>query len=104
MICIITGGCSIDDMCVLEKALKICPFTSRITEVVNSACDGIEMLGLKWAEENNRPFVAFPICRRRNSREESLKHKRKIVEYADALIAIYNGKSKGTANMIKIAE
>jgi hypothetical protein len=100
---IIAGGRNFDDfnrLCqVCDKILKK---YSNI-EIVSGAYKGADLLGEKYAEERNYPIKQFPADWRRHGKSGGLKRNAEMAAYADAIIAFWDGKSKGTKNMIDLA-
>lgn len=79
----------------------------KITEVVSGCAIGVDRLGESWAEYCNVPVKLFPAQWRDRDGvyDNSAGYKRNVemAQYADALIAIWDGKSRGTKHMIDIA-
>lgn len=75
-----------------------------ISEVVSGACRGIDELGEQWAEENNVPVKRFPANWKLYGKSAGPRRNEQMSDYADALVAIWDGKSRGTAHMISSAE
>ena len=97
---IIAGGRNFDDypkLCqVCDKILKK---YSNI-EIVSGAYNGADLLGERYANERDYPIKQFPADWRRYRKSAGLKRNIEMAAYADALIAFWDGKSKGTKNMI----
>ena len=100
---IISGSRTIDDPDLLERAIDECGWD--VTEVVCGGAIGADELGRRWAQRNQIPVVDFPANwkgyekkfagRRRNER---------MADYADAIIALWDGSSPGTKDMIERAD
>jgi hypothetical protein len=76
----------------------------EITEIISSGAVGIDRLGEKYAIEHSIPFQRFlPDWMRFKKRAGPIRNA-EMAKNADALIAIWNGSSKGTKNMIKTAQ
>ena len=110
---IIAGSRNILDYEVVIKAVK--ESNMEITEIVSGTAKGVDSLGEKYASDNNIPcsrfkakwndinvsgaviknnqYGAYNVKAGANRNEE-------MGEYADALIAIWDGKSSGTRHMI----
>lgn len=97
---IIAGGRDIDDPKVLEAALAACPWTAEITEVVSGKARGIDTLGERWAEANNIPVAPFPADWNLNGKAAGPIRNTAMSNYAEALVAIWDGQSRGTKDMI----
>jgi hypothetical protein len=75
-----------------------------ITEVVSGCAKGPDQAGQEWAEINGLPVCPFPADWKRYGRAAGRQRNLQMAVYADALIAIWDGKSPGTRHMIATAE
>jgi hypothetical protein len=99
---IIAGGRDVTNPELLEKAIMQSGFT--ITEVVCGGARGADDLGRKWAGNGNLiPVKLFPAEWDRYGKGAGMVRSKQMAEYADALIALWDGVSKGTKNMIELA-
>lgn len=71
-----------------------------ITEVVSGCARGVDEHGEQWAKRRDIPVKRFPADWDRHGRAAGPIRNRQMAQYADALIAIWDGKSRGTKNMI----
>lgn len=75
-----------------------------ITEVVSGKARGVDTLGEFWAEVKGYPVEEFPVTdedwKTLGKAAGPLRNKQ-MAEYADALIAIWDGRSPGTKSMIQ---
>jgi hypothetical protein len=99
--CIIAGGRDIHDYELLKEAIQECQFP--IATVVSGGAKGVDALGEKYAEENGLNLKIFNADWESHGRAAGPIRNRKMAENADALIAIWDGKSRGTKNMIETA-
>lgn len=99
---IIAGSRGIQDPGIVEKAIEGSGFT--ITEVVCGGAPGVDTLGFDWGWANGLPVRTFNADWKKHGKGAGPIRNRRMAEYADALIAVWDGKSKGTANMIKLAK
>lgn len=95
---IIAGGRDITDSRILHAALDACDW--KITEVVCGMARGADTLGKEWAEEFNIPVVEFPADWDKYGKAAGPIRNAEMADYAEALIALWDGKSRGTKNMI----
>jgi hypothetical protein len=98
---IIAGSRDIDNYDAVKSAIKLSEYD--ITEIVCGEARGVDSLGRKWAMENNIPIASFPITSQdwdTYGRSAGHIRNRTMGDYADALIAIWDGKSRGTKGMI----
>lgn len=87
-----------------EKVSQAVTFSGLcISEVVSGCATGVDALGEKWARERKIPVRKFPADWRKNGKAAGPIRNRQMAEYAEALVAVWDGKSKGTKNMIETA-
>lgn len=88
----------------VAEVMAECPW--RPTEIVEGGAEGIDNAALRWALKRGLPVKTFPAhwsllgkaagpIRIRNAQ---------MAEYADALVLIWDGKSRGSASMKKEAQ
>lgn len=75
-----------------------------ITEVVSGGCRGVDQLGEEWAKQHGIPLKRFPADWTAHGKAAGPIRNREMAAYADALIAIWDGESRGTKNMIDEAK
>lgn len=75
----------------------------EITEVVSGGCQGADKLGEQWAIKNNLPTKFFSADWGKYGRAAGPIRNKQMAEYADALIAFWDSKSRGTKSMIDLA-
>lgn len=75
----------------------------HINRVVAGGARGVDQMGERWAKEMEIPCDVYPA--QWDTYGKSAGYKRNVVmaERAEALVAFWDGKSKGTKNMIDIA-
>lgn len=101
---IIAGSRSIDDICILTDALEACPFTAHIKEIVSGTAKGADRLGETYAQHYKNPLKGFPADWEAYGRAAGIICNNEMAHYADALLALWDGKSRGTAHMIAAAK
>jgi predicted Rossmann fold nucleotide-binding protein DprA/Smf involved in DNA uptake len=74
-----------------------------ITEVISGAASGVDGLGERWAKENGVPVSQYRADWKKYSRRAGPIRNQRMATVADALVAVWDGQSRGTANMIAIA-
>ena len=102
---IIAGSRGVTDYAVVCEAMS--SIGEDVTEVVSGGAFGVDMLGEQWARNRNIPVKLFPVTPMQwqiHGKSAGPKRNRAMAEYASALVAIWDGKSKGTKNMIEEAE
>ena len=98
---IIAGSRNITDVKVVTRAIERSGI--KISLVLSGKAKGVDILGELWARENNISVEGFLPDWKRYGRAAGLKRNIEMIENADALIAIWDGKSRGTAHTIKEA-
>jgi len=101
---IIAGSRWITDPLLLTHALE----QSRIkpvdvTEVVSGGAAGVDSLGERWAADRAIPVKRFPVTKilfGAFGKVVPLQRNKAMVLYGDVLLAVWDGASKGTMNMI----
>ena len=73
-------------------------------EIVSGAAMGADKLGEKYAEERGYQIKRFPASWDRYGKSAGYIHNEEMAKYADALIAFWDGETKGTKHMIDLAE
>ena len=99
---IIAGSRTITDMDILLDAIVQSKF--HISEVVCGAAKGADELGYRWGNTKGIPVVIFPANWRDHGKSAGPIRNDHMAEYGDALIAIWDGESKGTKHMISSAK
>lgn len=74
-----------------------------ITEVVSGTCHGPDQYGISWAITNEVPIKRFPANWPKFGRGAGYNRNIEMANYAEALLAIWDGVSRGTGHMIDTA-
>ncbi len=73
-------------------------------EIVSGGAIGVDSCAAEYAKENGLKLTVFLPQYERYGRAAPIVRNKKIVEYADKIIAFWDGSSKGTLSVIKYAE
>ena len=73
-------------------------------EIVSGGAVGIDSCAAEYAKKNGLKLTVFLPRYERYGRAAPIARNKKIVDYADKIIAFWDGKSKGTLSVIKYAE
>ena len=65
---------------------------------------GVDSMGEEWAKSKSIPVRRFPADWDGLGKAAGFIRNAEMADYADALIAVWDGKSRGTANMIEVAK
>lgn len=98
---IIAGSRDINDYLLVAKTIESSGWKDQITEVVSGCATGVDTLGEQWARANNIPIKEMPANWSLHGNSAGPRRNRSMAEYADAAIVIWDGKSRGTRNMIE---
>lgn len=86
----------------IEDVLNNSPF--EITELITGGAPGVDAVAFVWGLSKGLPQQEFLAEWDKYFKYASSKRNTEMAEYADALIAFWDGKSPGTRSMINIAE
>lgn len=103
---IIAGGRNFNDYPLLRDKCNILLSQKMNTHnviIISGTCRGADLLGEQYARENNLPVYRYPANWKEYGKTAGYLRNRKMAEEADALVAFWDGKSRGTANMITLA-
>lgn len=95
---IIAGSRSITDPRHLHAAMEAAKYP--ISEVVCGGAHGADELGKWWAERHGVLVEMFPANWERYGKQAGFKRNQEMARYADAALVVWDGISRGTANMI----
>ena len=100
---IIAGSREINNYPLVEK---YCNYYTKNYEniiVVSGTCRGADTLGEQWAKSKGYPVVRFLPNWNLGKKAGPLRNK-EMAEFSDALILFWDGKSKGSADMLRQAK
>ena len=106
---IVAGGRDFDNYKLLSEKLNNIRHTiwkhdiADDLEIVCGVARGADTLGETWAKENHINIKYFPADWDRYGRSAGHRRNEQMGDYADSLIAFWDGKSRGTDGMIKYA-
>lgn len=98
---IIAGGRNVTTYAYVEEAIIQSGF--NITEVVSGCARGADTLGEQWATRNNVALKKFPADWDTHGKRAGHIRNCQMGDYAEALIALWDGESRGTKHMIDYA-
>ena len=87
-----------DDLLIAVKHSKF-----RITEIISGGARGVDVMGECYARENNIPLVIVPAQWEKFGKRAGFFRNTEMATMANALIALWDGESRGTKMMIDIA-
>lgn len=98
---IIAGSRTCTDMRELEIAIRNCDW--RPSSVVSGTANGADRLGEVWAIRNAIPLERYPANWDAHGKRAGYLRNALMASKADALIALWDGESRGTQHMINLA-
>ena len=75
-----------------------------VIEVVSGGARGADLCGEAWAEYSNIPISRFPAQWERYGISAGYRRNAEMGEYADAILAFWDGRSSGTKHMIEFMQ
>jgi len=101
---IIAGGRNFTDYKKLKETCDDFLQNQTNIEIVSGAYyKGADKLGEQYAKEKGYKLTKFPANWNKFGKSAGPKRNQQMANYADALIAFWDGKSKGTKDMIELA-
>ncbi len=98
---IIAGSRSFNNYSLLRQ---ICDLElNRDSEIVSGTANGADKLGEQYADEKGIRKKLFAADWTTHGKSAGYIRNEEMAKYADALIAFWDGKSKGTQHMIELA-
>jgi len=101
---IIAGSRDFNDYDLLKKKCDRFFGEKLYYEIVSGTAKGADLLGERYAKEKYYPITKFPADWDKYGKSAGYIRNKQMADYADGLIAFWDGKSKGTKLMIDLAE
>lgn len=107
---IVAGSRTIDNYNLVENSLLDSPWAvhnlqygKRIEEIVHGGADGVDTVAGEVAENHDIPVKVFEAQWGKYGKAAGPERNRIMAEYADGLVAVWDGSSPGTRDMIEKA-
>jgi hypothetical protein len=100
---IIAGGRDFNNYEYFKAALKFLFQNTMPTEIVSGGANGADKMGERYAAEKGIPLKVFPADWNAHGKAAGPIRNEQMALYADALVAFWDGSSKGTKSMIDLA-
>ena len=100
---IIAGSRDFDDYALLEKQCDELLVVYDDVEIVSGGARGADRLGERYAGKRELPLRRFPTDWDQYGKRAGHVRNAEMARYADVLIVFWDGKSRGTSNMIDLA-
>lgn len=86
------------------SCVELDAFVSADDEIVSGGALGVDRCAAEYARAHGLPLVEFLPQYERYGRAAPIVRNRQIVDYADKVVAFWDGKSKGTQSVIAYAK
>lgn len=96
---VVFGSRTIDKQSTVDQEILKAPCTP--TEIVSGGADGVDSCAKQFAEENDLPYTEFEADWDEHGKSAGPIRNAQMAEYADAGIAVWDGQSSGTRDMIE---
>ena len=102
---IVAGGRDFKDYAYLKRKLDalLRRYNPDEVAIVSGNARGADALGERYAKERGMRCDLFPADWDTHGKSAGYKRNKDMAEYADALVAFWDGSSKGTGHMIELA-
>ena len=101
---IIAGGRDFSDYQLLKDRVNYYMSNASDVVVICGEAKGADLLGKNLAKENKWLVKSFPAKWELHGKSAGHIRNKEMADNADVLVAFWDGKSRGTANMIEIAK
>lgn len=102
MIVVICGSRSITDIRHVEEAVEASRYD--VTHIISGCARGVDSLALDYAFKRNIPVSPFPVYSSDwKDRDAGLRRNKRMVDQTEGVIAVWDGKSRGTWHTISYA-
>lgn len=101
---IIAGSRTFDNYELLCKKCDLFFSRRKPTAILCGEARGADMLGKRYAIEHGIEVLYFPANWDRDGKSAGYLRNKEMAENADALVAFWDGTSRGTAHMINLAK
>ena len=98
---IVAGSRSIKSMETVDYAITQSPFTIEL--LVRGAARGVDRLAEQWAKDHEIPYIGVPARWEDEGNRAGMIRNGAMASVADGLVAVWDGQSPGTKNMIEQA-
>lgn len=99
---IVAGSRGITDAQKVALAIEESGFNP--SAIISGTARGVDQLGEDWAAQHNIPVERFPADWKQYGRAAGHIRNEVMAQNAEALVALWDGVSKGTKNMIALAK
>lgn len=102
---IVAGSRTFDNYPMLQDKLdSILSARKDEVEIISGGAKGADALGERYAKEKGLRLTVMRADWEKHGKKAGLLRNHDMAVYGDALVAFWDGKSRGTANMIELAK
>ena len=90
-----------------SRGIKIADIDKHLPEaeeIVSGGAEGVDACAAEYARRKGLPLTEFLPQYKRYGRAAPIVRNKQIVDYADRILAFWDGSSRGTLSVIKYAE
>lgn len=99
---IVAGSRDFSNYDLLCKKLDIILSQQKDIQIVCGEARGADSLGKRYAEEHGYVVLLYPANWEKYGKSAGFRRNKEMAQVADALVAFWDGQSKGTYNMIQL--
>lgn len=99
---IIAGSRTLTDYAKVRSLILECDWVASIRVVISGTAPGVDRLGEQWAREYGKSIIRMPADWDTNGIAAGYIRNAAMAKAADGLIAIWDGRSRGTRHMIDL--
>lgn len=99
---LVSGSRSISDPALVEQAITESGFP--ITTLLSGGARGVDRMAEAWAERHGIPIERIKPDWKRHGRGAGFKANEALISRAEAVVAIWDGVSKGTKSVLELAK
>ena len=101
---IIAGSRTFNNYALLKEKTNMLLNGRKPDAIVCGEAKGADLLGRRYAEENNIPIDSYPALWATQGKQAGYIRNERMAENANALLAFWDGESAGTKHMIETAK
>lgn len=101
---IVAGSRNFNNYKMLQEKLDAILANQEEIIIVSGEAKGADQLGERYAKEQGYHIHSYPAAWEIHGRKAGMIRNEKMAKNADALVAFWDGKSRGTQNMITTAK
>jgi hypothetical protein len=87
----------------VKRGIDVCPWSCFVSAVVSGTARGADKFGESWASKHHVRIIRLPAEWEKHGKKAGPIRNREMASIAHGLIAVWDGKSAGTRNMIEEA-